>query len=175
MAYLRRQQNFISKKRSQCPLICGTRWLNTMKVTTCFDKPRLAVVAYLYSKAPACQPDETWWILLLVVHEIACISAISCQLLQRYSTLLCSQHHTLVRLVDEISHTVGVVDRLSHSQCAAMDIMTHVLSESGNYAVTFSAVLGFMEDIDAFVKDDLTAMEDVFFENLLQFSASALV
>jgi hypothetical protein len=34
VAYLRRQQNFISDERSQCPLICNTRWLNMVKVTT---------------------------------------------------------------------------------------------------------------------------------------------
>jgi hypothetical protein len=34
VAYLRRQQNFISDKRSQCPLFCNTRWLNMVKVTT---------------------------------------------------------------------------------------------------------------------------------------------
>jgi hypothetical protein len=37
VAYLRRQQNFISDERSQCPLICDTRWLNMIKVTTWFD------------------------------------------------------------------------------------------------------------------------------------------
>jgi hypothetical protein len=47
VAYLRRQQNFISDERNQCPLICNTRWLNMVKVTTWFDRHRLAVVAYL--------------------------------------------------------------------------------------------------------------------------------
>jgi hypothetical protein len=46
MAYLRRQQNFISDERSQCPLIFNTLWLNMVKVTTWFDRHRLAVVAY---------------------------------------------------------------------------------------------------------------------------------
>jgi hypothetical protein len=45
VAYLRRQQNFISDERSQLPLICNTRWLNMVKVTTWFDRHRLAVVA----------------------------------------------------------------------------------------------------------------------------------
>ncbi|CAM6041972.1 unnamed protein product, partial [Sphagnum compactum] len=31
VAYLRRQQNFISDERSQCPLICDTHWLNMIK------------------------------------------------------------------------------------------------------------------------------------------------
>jgi hypothetical protein len=47
VAYLRRQQNFISDERSQCPLIRNTRWLNMVKVTTWFDRQGLAVVAYL--------------------------------------------------------------------------------------------------------------------------------
>jgi hypothetical protein len=51
VAYLRRQQNFISDERSQCPLICNTHWLNVVKVTTWFDRHRLAVVAYLEERS----------------------------------------------------------------------------------------------------------------------------
>eukprot|EP00171_Calliarthron_tuberculosum_P001131 IDg1131t1 len=51
VAYLRRQQTFIADERCQCPLICDTRWLNMIKVTTWFDKHRLAVVAYLDEKS----------------------------------------------------------------------------------------------------------------------------
>ena len=36
LAYLCQQHKFVSEKRSQCPLICDTRWLNMIKVTTCF-------------------------------------------------------------------------------------------------------------------------------------------
>jgi hypothetical protein len=79
VAYLRRQQNAISDERSQCLLICNTRWLNMVKVTTWFDRHRLAVVAYLEEKKPNCMPDESWWILVLFVHEIAGIAAISCK------------------------------------------------------------------------------------------------
>ena len=45
VAYLRRHQKFISDERSQCPLICDTRWINMIKVTTWFDKHWIAVVA----------------------------------------------------------------------------------------------------------------------------------
>jgi hypothetical protein len=78
VAYLLRQQNFISDERSQCPLICNTRWLNMVNVTTWIDRHRLAVVAYLEEKKPNCLPDDSWWILMLFVHEIAGIAAISC-------------------------------------------------------------------------------------------------
>jgi hypothetical protein len=43
VAYLRRQQNFISDEQSQCPLICDTRWLNMIKVTTWFDQHQFTV------------------------------------------------------------------------------------------------------------------------------------
>jgi hypothetical protein len=79
VAYLRQQQNFISDERSQCPLICDPRWLNMIKVTTWFDQHRLIVVAYLEEKKPNCMPDDSWWILMLFVHEIAGIAAISCK------------------------------------------------------------------------------------------------
>ena len=49
------------------------------------------------------------------------------------------------------------------------------MSDLGKYAVAFSAVSGFMEDLGAFVKDRLTAMNGVNRENLLQLLASALV
>ena len=99
VAYLFRQKKFISDERSQCPLIYDTRWLNIIKVTTWFDKNRIAVVTYFEEKKPYCMPDESWWILLLAVHEIADIAAISCKSLQGHSMLLCNQHHTLKCLV----------------------------------------------------------------------------
>jgi hypothetical protein len=79
VTYLRRQQNFILDERSQCPLICDTRWLNMIKVTTWFDQHRLAVVTYLEEKKPNCMSDDSWWILMLFVHEIAGITTISCK------------------------------------------------------------------------------------------------
>lgn len=146
-----------------------------IKVTTWFDKHRLAVAASLEEKTPACKPDESWWILLLVVHEIAGIAAISCKSLQGHGTLLCNQHHTLARLVDEINSTVGVVGRLSDDQRAAIDVTTHELSDSGNYAIAFAAASGFMEDLGGFVKDRLAAMDDGNRDNLLRVSASAIL
>lgn len=128
VAHLRHQQNFILEERSQCPLICDTGWLNMMKVTIWLDKHRLAVAAYLESNLSAFKPDETWWILLLVVHETACVAAIACKSLQRRSTLLCNQYRTPARLVDEISQKVGFVGPLSDSQRAAMYITTTALS-----------------------------------------------
>jgi hypothetical protein len=103
VAYLRRQQNFISDERSQCPLICNTRWLNMVKVTTWFDRHRLAVGSLSSrtskKKKPNCMPDYSWWILMLFVHEIAGIAAISCKSLQRHGALLCNQHRTVQHLV----------------------------------------------------------------------------
>jgi hypothetical protein len=109
VAYLRRQQNFISDERSQCPLIFNTSWLNMVTVTTWFDWRRLAVVAYLEEKKPNCMPYGSWWILMLFVHEIAGIAAISCKSLQRHGALLCNQHHTLQRLVLDMNNMVGIV------------------------------------------------------------------
>jgi hypothetical protein len=80
-----------------------------VKVTTWFDRHRLAIVAYLEEKKPNCMPDDSWWILMLFVHEIAGIAAISCKSLQRHGALLCNQHHTLQRLVLEINNKVGIV------------------------------------------------------------------
>ena len=88
VAYLCWHQKFISDKRSQCPLICDTHWLNMIKVTTWFDNHWLVVIAYFEEKKPACMKDESWWILLLIVYEIAGIAAISCKSLQGHSTLL---------------------------------------------------------------------------------------
>lgn len=175
VSYLRRQQHFISDERSQCPLICDTRWLNMIKVTTWFDKHRLAVAAYFEEKKPACMPDESWWILLFVVHEIAGIAAISCKSLQGHGTLLCNQHHTLKRLIAEINSKVGIVGSLSEVQRGAIIEATHELSDSGEYAVSFAAVRGFMEDLGFFVKDRLAAMDDGSRDTLLRLSATAIL
>lgn len=83
VAHLRRKQNFISEEQSCCLLICDTSSFNRMKVTTWFDKYRLAVVAYLKWRTRACKPDEAWSILLLVVHEIVFIAIIMCISIQR--------------------------------------------------------------------------------------------
>jgi hypothetical protein len=156
---LRRQQNFISDERSQCPLICNTRWFNMVKVTTWFDRHRLAVVAYLEEKKPNCMPDDSWRILMLFVHEIAGIAVISCNSVQRHGALLRNQHHTLERLVLEINNIVGIVGILTEAQRGAIDVATHQLSDSGDYAVAFANVSGCMGDLDMFVKDRLSAMD----------------
>ena len=123
-----------------------------IKVTTWFDKHRLAVVTYSEEKKPACIPDESWWIMLLVVHEISGITAISYKYLQGHSTLLCNQHHTLKRLVLDINSKVGIVGSLSEVQREVISKATHQISDSANYAVSFVSVRGFMEDLGFFVK-----------------------
>ena len=174
VAYLRRHQKFISNERSQCPLICDTHCLNMIKVTTWFDKHRLAVFKYFKEEKPACMPDELWWTLLLVVHDIAVIAAILCKSLQGHSTLMCNQHHTLKRLVLDINSKVGLVGSLSEVQRGAISEVTHQLSDSANYAVSFVSVRGFMEDLGLFVKDRLAAMDTGNRDTLLKLSVAAI-
>ena len=123
--YLCRQQKFVSDEWSKCPLICDTRWINMIKVTTWFDKHRIAVVAYFDETNPDFIPDESWWILLLIVHEIAGISAILCKSLQGHSTLLCNQHYTLKRLVIDINSKVGIAGIMSELQRGVISKATH--------------------------------------------------
>lgn len=116
--------------------------------------------------------------MLHVVNEIACIAAIAViafKSLQRHNTLLCNQHHNLTPLVDEIRSKVGAIGNLSDSQRTEIDTTNNALVDSSKYAVAFSAVSGFTEDLGAFVKDFLTAMNGVNHERLLRLSASALV
>ena len=119
--------------------------------------------------------DESWWIMLLVVHEISGIAAIACKSLQGHSTLLCNQHHTLKRLVIDINCKVGIVGILSEVQCGAISEATHQLSDSAGYAVSFVAVRGFMEDLGFFVKERLEAMDSGNCDMLLQLSAPAIL
>jgi hypothetical protein len=112
-------------------------------------------------------PDNSWWILMLFVHEIAGIAAISCKSLQRHGALLCNQHHTLKCLVFEINNKVGIVGILTKAQHVAIDEVTRQLSNSGDYAVAFATVSGCMEDLGMFVKDHLSAMDNGHRETLL--------
>ena len=52
---------------------------------------------------------------------------------------------------------------------------THQLSDSADYAVSFFAVRGFMEDLGFFVKDCLAAMDNRNCETLLKLSAAAIL
>lgn len=99
--------------------------------------------------------------MLFVMPNISSIATIACKFLQRQSMLFCDQCQTLARLVDEIRHKVGVLGPLPDSQRAATDAITHALFELGDYAVAFSEVFGFMEEIGAFFKDHLTAIDNV--------------
>jgi hypothetical protein len=146
-----------------------------VKVTTWFDRHRLAVVAYLEEKKPNCMPDDLWWILMLFVHEIAGIAAISCKSPQRRGALLWNQHHTLQSLVLEINNKVGIVGVLTEAQRGTIDEAAHHLSDSGDYAVAFANVSGCMEDSGMFVKDRLSAMDSSHCETLLRLSASAIL
>jgi hypothetical protein len=145
------------------------------KVTTWFYRHRFAVIAYLEEKKPNCMPDDLWWILMLFVHEIADIAAISCKSLQRHGALLCNQHHTLQRLVLQINNKVGIVGILTEAQGGAIDKATHQLSDSGDNAVAFANVSGCMEDLGMFVKDRLFAMDSGQRETRLRLSASAIL
>jgi hypothetical protein len=120
-------------------------------------------------------PDDSWWILMLFVHEIAGIAAISCKYLPRHGALLCNRHHTLQRLVLEINNKVGIGGILTEAQRGAIDEATHQLSDSGDYAVAFANVSGCMEDLGMFVKYRLSAMDSGHRESLLRLSASAIL
>ena len=85
-------------------------------------------------------PDSSWWIMLLVFHEIAGISAILCKYLQGHGTLICNQHHTLKRLVFYINSKVGIIRILLEVHRGAIDKKTRQLSDSVDYAVSFVAV-----------------------------------
>jgi hypothetical protein len=146
-----------------------------IKMTTWFDQHRLAVVAYLEEKKPNCMSDDSWWILMLFVHEIAGIVAISCKSLQRHGVLLCNQHHMLKRMVLEINNKVGIVGILTEAQRGAIDEATHQLFDSGDYAVAFAIVSGCMEDLGMFIKDRLFVMDNEHRETLLRLSASAIL
>jgi hypothetical protein len=146
-----------------------------VKVNAWFDRHRLAVVGYLEETKPNCMPDDSWWILMLFVHEIAGIAVISCKYQQRHGALLCNQHHTLQRLVLGINNKVGLVGILTAAQRGAIDEATHQLSDSGDYAVAFANVSGCMEDLGMFVKDRLSAMDNGHRETLLRLSASAIL
>ena len=112
---------------------------------------------------------------MLAVHEIAGIAAIVCRLLQGHSTLLYNQHHTLKRLVLEINSKVGIVGSLSEVQRGAISKVTHQLSDSANYAVSFVAVRIFMEYLGFFVKDCIAATDNGNRDTLLQLSAAAIL
>ena len=84
-----------------------------IKVTTWFDKHQIAVVTYLEEKKPAFMPDKSWWIILLIFHDISGITDILCKFLQGHSTLLFNQYHTLKRLVLDINSKVGIVGIMS--------------------------------------------------------------
>ena len=59
-----------------------------IKVTTSFKKHRLSASVYLEVKNQACMPDNSWWIMMLVIHEIAVIDAILYKSLQGHDKLL---------------------------------------------------------------------------------------
>lgn len=122
-------------------------------------------------KASDCIPNETWWILLLFVHEVACIASNTIKLLQDHGTLQCNQNHTLVYLVDKMSDKVVVFSRLLNSQYALIDVTTHSPPAMRSYAVACSTVCGFREEIGSFVKDHLSAMHEVSHRNLFWLSA----
>eukprot|EP00171_Calliarthron_tuberculosum_P008201 IDg8201t1 len=61
IAYLRRQQNFLTETRSQCSLVCSTRWINMIKVTKGFNDYRLDVHGLFMEKKLSCRPNSSLW------------------------------------------------------------------------------------------------------------------
>ena len=56
-------------------------------------------------------PDNLWWFILLVVHEIMGMADILCKSLWDHGTLMCNQNHTLKRLFLNINGKVGIVGK----------------------------------------------------------------
>ena len=118
-------------------------------------------------------PDKLWWILLIVVHKTAGITAILCKYLQGHSTIMCNQHYTLKCLVLDINSKVGIVGSLSVVQRGVISEATHQLSDSANYAVSSVAFRGLMEGLGFFIKDCLAAMDSGNCDTLLKLSVAA--
>ena len=79
------------------------------------------------------------------------------------------------RLVLDINSKVGIVGSLSEVQRGAISEATHQISDSDDYAVSFVAVRGFMEDLGFFVKDCLAAMDNGNCDTLLQLSEATIL
>ena len=113
--------------------------------------------------------------MLLVVYEIAGITAILCKYLQGHGTLLCNQHHMLKRLVFEINIKVGIIGRLSEVHRGTIDKTTRQLSDSADYEVSYVSVRGFIDDLGLFVKYFLAATESGNHDTLLQLYAATII
>ena len=120
-------------------------------------------------------PDSSWWLMLIVVHEIAGISAILCKYMQVHGTLMCNQNHMLKRLVFDINSKVGIIRRLSELHRGAINKTIRQFSDSADYAVSFVTVRGFIEDLGLFVKYCLALMDSGNRDTLFQFSAANIL
>ena len=103
------------------------------------------------------------------------ISAISYKSLQVHVTLLCDQHHKLKRLVPNIDRKGGVVGRLSEVHHGVIYDVSHKLSDSGNYAVSFFDVRCFIKYLGLVVKNRLAAMYRGNCDTMLQLSVVTIL
>ena len=149
--------------------------MNIIKLCTWYKNNWLAVDMYLEVKKPDSVLYNSWWMTLLVIHEISCIAAISCKSLHGHGTLMCNQHHTLKRLVLKINSKVGIFGIFSEVQHGTIDKSSHQISDSVNYVVSSVAVRGFIEVFSLFVKDRLAAMDSSNCNTLLQLSEASLL
>ena len=77
--------------------------------------------------------------------------------------------------VIDINSKVGIFGSLSEVHRGAISKATHQISDSADYAVSFVAVRGFMEDLGFFFKDSLAAMDNRNCDTLLKLSAAAIL
>ena len=113
--------------------------------------------------------------MLIIVHEIMGITAISCKSLKGHGTLLCNQHHTLKRLVFDIKRKVGIVGILSDLHRVTVDKASRQLSDSGGYAVSFVSVRGFIDEFGLFIKYYLATMDSGNNYTLFQLSEATIL
>ena len=100
-----------------------------IRVINWFDNHQLAISAHFDMKKTYRMSENLWWILLLVIQEIAVIVAILCKSLLDHGTLLCNQHHMLKRIILDINSNFGIIGRLSEVQRGVIGEASHQLSD----------------------------------------------
>lgn len=158
IGYLRRQQNFVSDMRSECPKFCSVRWLSMGKVLTWLLLHRVEVQEYLQKKEVSWAPSDPWWVFVCAMHALVCEANAVFVELQGLKTLVSEQRERLQGLVTTYCTMSQMEGPLGENRLLEKDPSTH--SIEGSFVVSHSHARSCLDGLGRWVLRALDGMNE---------------
>jgi hypothetical protein len=161
IGHLRRQQTLITRMRTTCPKVAGTRWMSMFHCTSWFTTNITVTQEHFKTRtlAPKIISDTTWWVFLFAVHSLNQEDNTGFTKLQGMTTHLSQQSVSLEKLVTtyciipgkEGPFSAEVIERLDEEERLGME--TH-----SGFCLRHSATEAYLVELAPWIETALTVL-----------------